>query len=110
MKSKIKKILISIQVFFTGITSKVFATSISELNSHGIQTEYGIEIAPMYGIEESPIEEGLRLGKIILPVLLFIIGLFVIFSKKLTKKVKAIIISALILLVILGYLLMNYIW
>ena len=101
MKSKIKKVLISIQLFFMGIASKVFAVSAADLKVYEVQTEYGIEI--------SPIEKGLRLGKLILPVILFVIGLFVILSKKITKKVKAIVISVLIIIAILGYILMNYI-
>ncbi len=102
MKSKIKKILVSSQLFFIGMISKVFAISPYE-----IQTDYGIQTA--YGIEISPIYKGVRIGKAILPVILFIIGLCVILSKKITKKVKAIVISALVLLGILGYVLMNYI-
>lgn len=100
MKSKIKKVLVSIHLFFVGIVSKVFAVSTNDINTH-FQTDYGIEI--------SPIEKGVRLGKLILPVILFVIGLFVILSEKITKKVKAILISVLVLLGILGYVFMNYI-
>ena len=100
MKSKIKKILVSSQLFFIEMISKVFATSPYE-----IQTDYGIQ----YRIEISPIYKWVKVGKVILPVILFIIGLFVILSKKITKKVKAIVISVLFFLVIFGYAFMNYI-
>lgn len=50
-----------------------------------------------------------RIGKFAIPIILFVVGLFVILSKKITNKVKAIVISALVLLGILGYVFMNYI-
>lgn len=106
MKSRIKKILVSIQLFFLGMIPKVFAiTTVTD-----IEPAYGIEIETDYGIEmaPTPIERAFSLGKFILPVILFIIGLFVILSKKITKKVKAIVISILILLGIIGTLLMNF--
>lgn len=97
MKSKIKKILVSIQMFFLGVISKVFAISV-----HDIQTDYGIETV------SSPIEKTFSIGKFLLPIILLIIGLFVIISKKITKKVKAIIISSLIVLGTLGWVILNY--
>ena len=103
MKSKLKKVLISIQLFFMGIASKVFAASdpkLLDFKGHEVQTFYGID---------TPVTKGLRLGKLIIPVLLFVIGLFVILSKKITKKIKTLVISILILLAIYGYLFMNYI-
>ena len=95
MKSKIKKVLVSIHLFFVGMFSKVFAVS----PTVAIQPEYGIE---------SPIKKWLGLGKPILFFIVFVIGLSVIISKKITKKVKAIVISIIVLLAILGYVLMNY--
>ena len=103
MKRKLRKILLSCQLFFMGLASKVFA-----ITTYDIQTDYGIQIQPEYGIE-NPIEKGLKIGRIVFLVILFIIGLFVILSKKITKKVKAIVISILILLAIAGYAFMNYI-
>lgn len=103
MKSRIKKILVSIQVFFLGMISKVFAISVYDIQTdYGIQTAYGIEIVP------TPIERAFSIGKFILPVILFIIGLFVIISKKITKKVKTIVISILISLGVIGTLLMSF--
>ena len=101
MKSKIKKILVSIQVFFLNMISKVFAISVDD-----IQTDYGIQTA--YGIETSPIEKAFSIGKFVLPVILFVIGLFVVISKKITKKVKTIIISSLIILGVLAWTILNY--
>lgn len=104
MKSRIKKILVSIQVFFLGMISKVSAMSVYDIQTdYGIQTAYGIELEP------SPIEKAFSIGKFILPIVLFIIGLFVVISKKITRKVKIIVISSLIVLGTLGWIILNYI-
>ena len=97
MKNRIKKILVSIQVFFLSMISKVFALSV-----YDIQTDYGIQTVP------SPIEKAFSIGKFVLPIILFVIGLFVIVSKKITKKVKAIVISTLIILGVLAWTILNY--
>ena len=49
-----------------------------------------------------------NIGKFVIPVVLFAIGLYVILSKKISKKVKAIVVSFLALLAIGGFVLMNY--
>lgn len=75
------------------------------------------EVVPLYGpgndrniVVKSTITEKIsKIGKIAIPVILFIIGLVVILSKKITRKVKVILISILVILAILGYVLMNYI-
>ena len=100
MKSRIKKILVSIQVFFLIMISKVFA-----LSPYDIQTDYGIQTA--YGIE-TPIEKAFSIEKFIVPIILFVIGLVVIISKKITKKVKIIIISTLMILGALAWIILNY--
>ncbi|OKZ66428.1 MAG: hypothetical protein BHW02_02080 [Clostridium sp. 28_12] len=100
MKSRIKKILVSIQVFFLSMISKVFA-----LSPYDIQTDYGIQTA--YGIE-TPIEKAFSIEKFIVPIILFVIGLVVIISKKITKKVKIIIISTLMILGALAWIILNY--
>ena len=100
MKSRIKKILVSIQVFFLSMISKVFA-----LSPYDIQTDYGIQTA--YGIE-TPIEKAFSIEKFIVTIILFVIGLVVIISKKITKKVKIIIISTLMILGALAWIILNY--
>lgn len=92
MKNRIKKILVSIQVFFLSMISKVFALSDYDIK---LQTAYGIERNP------SPIEKAFSIIKFFLPIILFIIGLFIVISKKITKKVKTVIILSLIILGIL---------
>ena len=86
---KVKKVLLSIWIFIIGITNKVSAI---------------LKPEPMYGIKE-PTEEELfieklekiiKLSKIVILPILFIIGLFVIFNKKITKKTKGLIISILV--------------
>lgn len=108
--NKIKKVFVSFGAFFIGLVSKVFAASASMVqDKYGVfdpgmyETKYGIfEPEPTIG------ERVLSVGKFALPIILFIIGLFVVLSKKLTKKVKAIIVSIFVILAILGYVLMNY--
>ena len=101
--NKIKKIFISLGVFLTGLISKVFAVPIDR-DSLLIETKYGV-------VEPEPMIGGIMLsiGKSILPIILFVIGLFVILSKKITKKIKTLVISILVVLAILGYVVMNYI-
>lgn len=111
--NKIKKVFISIGAFFTGLVSKVSAMSLSE------QTKYGVfdprVIEDKYGVFDPSVVEPtvgerlLNVGKFALPIVLFFIGLLVVLSKKLTKKVKTIAVSVLVLLAILGYVLMKYI-
>lgn len=107
--NKIKKIFISFCAFFMGLVSKVFATGL-------VETKYGIidptMVETKYGILEPETTIGERIlsvGKLALPIILFFIGLFVVLSKKITKKSKAIVISFLVILAILGYIFMNYI-
>lgn len=96
MKNKIKKIFVAFQLFFIGTISKVFALSIFDVQrGYDVQPEYGIELEP------SPLQKSLS---IVLPLILFVIGLFVVFSKKITKKVKVIVISSLIAVGILGWI------
>ena len=101
--NKVKKVLTSIGITFAGLISKVYAIG----DTH---------IISMYAVDPGP-ETRVRtiwdsiskIGKIAIPVVLFVIGLFVVLSKKITKKVKAIEVAVLIILAILGYILMNYI-
>lgn len=96
--NKIKKIFASFSVFFTSTVSKVLAQKIDP----AILTKYGV-FEPTMGEKISEI------GKIALPLVLFIIGLFVILSKKITNKVKVIIISTLLTIGIIGWIVLNYI-
>ena len=101
--NKVKKILTWIGIIFIGLISKVYA--IGE-----------IDIVSMYAVDPGPetkvktIWDSIsKIGKIAIPVVLFVIGVFVILSKKITKKVKTIVTLVLFILAILGYVLMNYI-
>ena len=105
---KLKKVFMSLGIFMTSLISKVSAISLTE------QTKYGVfdprMVEDKYGVFEPTMGEKISsIGKIALPIILFVIGLFVVLSKKITKKVKAIVVSILIILAILGYVLMNYI-
>ena len=74
-----------------------------------IEPKYEI-VELKYGILEPTIGEKIsRIGKIALPLVLFIIGLFLVLSKKITKKVKIITISTLLIIGILGWIVLNYI-
>lgn len=100
--NKVKKVVTSLGVFFTGIISKVFAANLDAT----------IVPRPMakYGVYEPTLGEKISsAGKIVIPILIFLIGLGVILSKKITKKVKAVILSGLVILGVALYFVMNYI-
>lgn len=100
--NKVKKVVTSLGVFFTGIISKVFAVNdYLDLNVIG-ESKYGV-YEPTLGEKIS------SAGKIVIPILIFLIGLGVILSKKITKKVKAAILSGLVILGVALYFVMNYI-
>ena len=99
--SKKKKIFVSLGVLITSFCSKVLA--IAPQLAYGVDEFYNPKPKPTAGEIIS------RGGKMAIPILLFFIGLGVIISKKITKKVKAIAISVLVILAILGYSLMNYV-
>ena len=100
--NKVKKVATGIGVFLSGLITKVYAID-----------SRALEPISMYAVDPGPKARVLnsisRIGKIAIPVVLFVIGLFVVLSKKITKKVKAIVVSILVILAILGYVLMNYI-
>ena len=117
--NKIKKFFVSFGIFITGLISKVSAVSLHEQTKYGVfdpeivEAKYGIfdprMVEDKYGVFEPTMGEKISsIGKIALPIVLFAIGLFVVLSKKFTKKVKAIVVSILVILAILGYVLMNY--
>lgn len=95
--NKIKKIFSIFSLFLIGGVNKVFASRIDSQ-----QELYGVPQTSLY-------EENLGMGKIILPIFLFIIGLFVFFSKKLSKKAKAILLSILLLISIIGFLIFHFV-
>ena len=84
---KSKKVLVSFGTFVVGLVSKTFAV-----------------IEPKYGIQERDIpttwDKILIILKktFIIPIILFIIGVFVILSKKIHKKAKLIIILILFII------------
>ena len=95
---KIKKIFTSFGVFFISIVSKVLAF------------DPAMMVEDKYGVFEPTIGEKISgIGKIAIPLVLFIIGLFVVLSKKVTKKVKVITISILLTIGIIGWIMLNYI-
>ena len=103
--NKVKKVLTSFSLFFVGMMSKVFAfgmeqTKYGVLDSGIVETKYGVFV-PTIGEKISGV------GKVAIPIILFIIGLFVIVSKKITKKIKIIVISGLIALGVIMWYIMN---
>jgi hypothetical protein len=96
--NKIKKIAVGIGIYISGLAKKVFA--------------YELIITPMYGVSPGPkqtvLETILKIGKIVVPIILFVIGLFVMLREKTTKKVKIIVVSTLVILAIISIILINY--
>lgn len=91
---KIKKILGSLGIFLVSIKSRVFA-AVNEMSDQFVAVKYGT-------YEPTLVEKFSRIGKIVIPIILFFVGLGVILSKKLSKKIKIIIIIVLILIGILA--------
>lgn len=103
---KLKKIFMSFGIFMTGLISKVSAVSIAQQTKYGVVDPRMVE--DKYGVYEPTMGENIsNIVKFSIPIVLFVIGLFVVLSKKITKKIKAIVVSILIILAILGYVLMN---
>ena len=99
--NKLKKVISTIGVFIIGMISKVYA-----IGPDTIVSVYAVDPGPS---PRQTIGEIIsKIGKITIPVILFVIGLFVILSKKITKKVKAIVISTLIILGVLAWTILNY--
>jgi len=101
--NKKKKIFIGFGALITSLYSKVLAVPAAPNPKYGVYEFADPKPKPTAGEIIS------RGGKMAIPILLFFIGLGVIISKKITKKVKVIAISVLVILAILGYSLMNYI-
>ena len=105
--SKIKKIFISLGAFFAMMFTKIC----------GLISNAEIVPQPLYGVPQDlygppQLTTVEKISKIVKPaiwVVVFIIGLIVILSKKISKKAKVIVVSLLILLAMLGYAIMNYI-
>ena len=93
--NKMKKVISSIGAFFVCMISKVYAIETGDTIS-------------MYAVDPGPRRTIQTIGKITNPFVLFIIGLIVILNKRITKKVKAIVVSILAILAILGIVLSNY--
>lgn len=98
--NKVKKVLTGIGITFAGLISKVYAIR-----------DTPAPVVSLYAVNPGP-ETRVRIlwdsiSKIAIPVVLFVIGLFVVLSKKITKKVKAIVVAVLIVLAIFGYILMK---
>lgn len=119
---KIKKVFMSIGIFFTTLITKVSAVQSNIETKYGvfdprtIEDKYGVFdpgiIETKYGVfdpEPTAISRIFSIGKFVVPAILFVIGIFVILNKKLTNKVKAIIVSILVVAAIAGYAIMNYI-
>ena len=101
--NKLKKVFAGIGVFLAGLWTKVFAWS----SINAVETKYGVAdrmmVEEKYGVFEPTLGEKISsIGKIAIPIILFAIGLFVILSKKIAKKVKAIIILILVIIALAG--------
>lgn len=100
--NKIKKIIISFWVLISTTFTKIFGSI-----SNAIAIPRG---DALYG-PPKPTEGEIYtiIAKPLTIIIAFIIWLFVVLSKKTTKKVKAIVVSILVILAILSYIAINYI-
>ena len=97
MNNKIKRILVAMQVFLVGIGTKTFAGNLSwdSIVAGASQFLYGVQ-RPKNIVKEEP-----KLLSIILPIIYILIGICIIFNKKITKKQKIITLTVLTAIVIL---------
>ena len=93
--NKLKKVIVGIGIFICGLATKVLASDMMMTVS-------------MYAVDPGPKQVMSKSWKLVIPFILFFIGVFVILSKKITRKVKAIVVSILIALAIFSVILMNY--
>lgn len=100
--NKMKKIISSIGVFIIGIISKVYA-----IGPDTIVSMYAVDPGPVKKIP-SIVATISKIGKVAVPIILFVIGLFVVFSKKTTNKIKVVVVLTLTILAIISVILMNY--
>lgn len=104
MINKIKKVFISFGLFLTGALSSTFAVQekYGVFDPGMVQAKYGV-YNPNIKVEpvESIWEKILGVGKFIVPVVLFIVGLVVVLNKNINKKVR---ITLAIILALLLYL------
>ena len=104
--SKLKKIISGFGAFILGIASKVHADLKATDPLYGPPGGF---YQGLYGVDEPTMGQKIsKIGAFVIPIILFFIGLFVILSKKITNKIKVIVISILIILAVLSVFLMNY--
>lgn len=107
--SKIKKLFIILGTFIVATFTKIGGLISRAATITPAQLLYGPP-QDLYGPPQPTTGEIIsKIAKPAILVVVFIIGLFVILSKKITKKVKAIVVSSLVILALLGYVLINYI-
>ena len=94
---KIKKIFVSFGLFITNCIEKVFATE--------------LYVQPLYGVYIPPVVTFIRGIKSIISIIVFMVGIFFVFSRKITKKVKLIVVPILfvsaVVISILGQFISN---
>ena len=113
---KIKNIFLGIGTFFTGLSTEIITA-----NAREVQNKYGVRIDPsnrpiesnsnIPGVVHNDPSIGQKictLGKFMLPAILFIIGIFVLFNKKLTPRTKAMIVFIIAVAAVAAYFIMNY--
>ena len=105
---RLKKIIMSIGFFITGLISKVFAAN-EEMVEKDKLLLLNINQETKYGVSEPSGPKIAYIGTISLAVFFFLFGLMILIDKKLTKKKKAIALSVLVLLTILGYIILRFI-
>lgn len=105
--NKIKKILTSFITFISIIILKVkvFASDMNDyLEYSSVQPEYGVETPSIFSNLKFILTIIVTIIKIVLPFILFSIGLHAILSDKLSKKIKVIIILVFIIAIFLGFI------
>ena len=88
---KIKKVIIGFWIFLIELTTRVFGKANIQFETQSLYAAEPVrKIAPFV------------LGNIILSCISFIVGLVVIFNKKIATKVKIIIVSIMLILILIA--------
>lgn len=90
---KIKKVIIGFWIFLIELTTRVFGKA---------NIIYQFETQSLYAAEPVRKIAPFVLGNIILSCISFIVGLVVIFNKKIATKVKIIIVSIMLILILIA--------
>lgn len=113
----INKAIMTVENVGTKVTATISSSFITVATKYGVanprdyEIKYGVAIPDGQSnpqVNQSLISKMFSFGKIAVPFVLFIVGIVVLISKRISKKFKLLIIALLIILSVIVFLLMDY--